>query len=92
MYKVNFAEMGQTMNFSIFANLLYSYNGKGQAYSDYVLFLTNLIMRDPSSKIEIEDEEDDKYNPLRDLPSEDSNALENHPKEYFDNDYMRRAS
>lgn len=55
------------MNFSKFAKLLYSYIGKGQAYPDYVLFLTNLIMRDPSSEKEILDEADDKYNPLASL-------------------------
>lgn len=55
------------MNFSKFAKLIYSYIGAGRDYPNYVLFLTGLIMSDPSNEKEMADAAEDKDNPLSSL-------------------------
>lgn len=52
------------MTFSEFLKLMHSYIGCGVTQQDYVLYITNLIIREPSSESEEAADEADNYNPM----------------------------
>lgn len=52
------------MRFSDFVQLMHRYIGCNQMQQDYVLYLTNLVIRDPITDEEKKLAEDDSFNPL----------------------------
>ena len=65
------------MNFSDFAKMLYPHIGKGQEIPAYVLSLIDMVMEDPSDKVDITASENDTYNPLSSLSTNLLNKIYN---------------
>ena len=52
------------MRFSDFVQLMHRYIGCSVTQQEYVLYLTNLVIRDPMTDDEKQLDEDDAFNPL----------------------------
>jgi hypothetical protein len=52
------------MTFSDFLQLMHSYIGCDVTKQDYVLYITNLIIREPANDAEEKADDADSYNPL----------------------------
>lgn len=52
------------MKFSTYLQFLHRYLGSDKTRADFVLYLTDLFLKEPSTKKEQEEEDNDRYNPL----------------------------
>ena len=52
------------MKFSTYLQFLHRYLGSDRTRADFVLYLTDLFLKEPSTEKEQEEDENDRYNPL----------------------------
>ena len=77
------------MNFSDFAKMLYPHIGRGQEIPAYVLSLIDMVMEDPSDKVDITSSENDTYNPLSSLSTTLGNTAQKSRRDTARSDIIR---